>query len=260
MVIKLARPKKSWLLWGIPFAYIAYSLVGDIPALQKYAIFSINVSSLLFIIVYLFHSYRNLGAKTATKYLLITTILGYAFEYLFINTGWIGSYSYSNALAPFIGPIPLFIPLQWAALSYFCMLATDNYLFSAGLMVLLDMSFDPKFSLSLWHWTTPGQYFGVPLTNFLGWFVTAATIYAVFYLVTKRKARSSKEAILFYLLLGIADGALLDLNLNLYSLDVISLCLFVVATILVYWYSRRVERQRARMIGPKIPPPTMKPA
>jgi uncharacterized membrane protein len=252
------RTRKSALLWGLAFFYIFYSFFGDIPQLAKIPVFSINVSVLLFITVYLIHSYGNLGVKTATQYLLITTVLGYAFEYLFINTGWIGQYSYSNSLAPFLGPIPVFIPLQWAALSYFCMLATDNYLVSAGLMVLLDMSFDPKFSLSLWHWVTPGQYFGVPLTNFVGWFVTSATIYGVFYLVSKRKARSSMRALTFYLLLGLSDGALIDLSLKMYSLDVISAILFVSATILCFLYSRRVEQKRTRLLGVTPPPVTAK--
>ncbi len=242
---------KSWLLWGVPFAYIVYSFVGDVPSLTNYAIFSINLSSLFFVVVYLYHSFRNLGVKTGAKYLLITTVLGYSFEYLFITTGLIGKYSYSNVLAPFLGPVPIFIPLEWAALSYFCMVATDNYVFSAGLMVLLDMSFDPKFSQSLWHWATPGQYYGVPVTNFVGWFVTSLTIYGVFYLVTRRKARSSREAIVFYLLLAISDGALLDLNLKMYSLDAISIVLFCSATLLVYMYSRRIQRMSSSTIAPK---------
>ncbi len=242
------RLGKNQIIWGLAFSYIVYSFIGDIPALSKYAAFSITSSSLFFVVLYLIHSYSNLGVKSATKYFLITTILGYAFEYLFISTGLIGSYSYSNTLAPFLGPIPIFIPLQWAALSYFCMLATDNYIFSAVLMVLLDMSFDPKFSQSLWHWATPGQYFGVPLTNFIGWFVTAATIYGVFYLASKRKPKSSRRAIIFYLLLGISDGALLDLSLGMYKLDAISIVLFVIATLLVYLYSRRVETRR-KLLG-----------
>jgi putative membrane protein len=247
------RIGKTRFVWGIAFAYIAYSLVGDVPALAKYAAFSINVSALIFIIIYLIHSFTNLGIKTGVKYLAITTILGYSFEYLFINTGLIGHYTYSSVLAPFLGPIPVFIPLQWAALSYFCMIATDNYLISAGLMVLLDMSFDPKFSLTLWHWSTAGQYFGVPITNFVGWFVTSATIYGVFYLASRRKARSTDQAIVFYLCLGIADGALLYLNLGMYTLDAISIVLFGVGTALVYLYSRRVNR-RPRVMGPQTTP------
>ncbi len=155
------------IIWGAAFLYMAYSLVGNIPSLAHLTAFSVNVLSLLFIVLYVFHSYINLGVKNATKYLVLATVLGYSFEYLFINTGWIGRYTYSSALAPFLGPIPVFIPLLWAALGYFCMLAVDNYAVSAVLMVLLDLSFDPRFSLTLWHWEIPGQYFGVPVTNFI---------------------------------------------------------------------------------------------
>ena len=228
------------LAWGLAFAYMAYAALGDIPALASYAVFSIEVSSLLFVLLYLYHSYTTLGARSALKYFVITTLLGYSFEYLFINTGWIGQYSYTGNLAPFIGPVPLFIPLLWASLSYFCMLSSDNYAVAAVLMVLLDVSFDPRFSLTLWHWESATQYFGVPITNFVGWFITAATIYGVFYLVTKRKPRSSGKAITFYLLVALVNGAIPELVPGLYTAGEISIVLFAGTVTLLYVYSHRL--------------------
>jgi uncharacterized membrane protein len=174
--------------------------------------------------------------------------VSYFLELLAINTGIFGTYVYTSNLAPFIGEIPLFIPLLWASLSYFCMIASDNYVVAAVLMVLLDMSFDPRFALTLWKWAPPTQYFGVPWNNFAGWFITSLVIFALFYLATRRKPSASKIAIAFYFLLGI-DQTLSDTTSGLYSVALISTILFAVASLLIYANYRRMERKRMRL-GP----------
>jgi uncharacterized membrane protein len=218
--------------------------VGDIPSLSGYAIFSIQATSILFVLVYLVHSYKRLGVKTATEFFVISAVLGYTFEYLFISTGWLGTYVYTADLSPFIGPIPVFIPLLWASLSYFCMIAAGDYIVAAVLMVLLDLSFDPRFAVTLWRWVPPGQYFGVPLANFAGWFVTAAAIFVVFYLVSRKKTESSTPAIIFYLLFGIFNGVLPDLSAGLAEAGAISLVLFLGASLALYLNLRRVGTAR----------------
>ncbi len=230
------------LAWGVAFGYLGYAALSDVPALSKEAIFSVYASSALFVILYLYHSFVNLGTRTALKYLALASVLGYSFEYLFITTGWIGRYVYTADLAPLLGPVPLFIPLLWAALSYFCLIAAGNPLTSAVLMVLLDVSFDPRFSLTLWHWLTPGQYFGVPLSNFIGWFITAVTIYGIFFLTTKARLPGTKQAVAFYLGLGLFNGALPDLIPGLYLAGEISIALFSCSALLLFVHARRVAK------------------
>jgi uncharacterized membrane protein len=240
---------RASVVWTLAFGYVVYAAIGDIPALAGYALFSITVSSLLFVVLYLVHSYASLGIKAATKYLVVSSVVGYLFEFLFINTGWLGRYVYTADLSPFLGPIPLFIPFLWASLSYFCMVAADSYAVSALLMVLLDVSFDPRFSVTLWRWVPPGQYFGVPVANFVGWFVTAAAIYVVFYLTTRRKAQSTGRAIAFYFLIGLFNGALPDMVLGLYEAGVISLVLFLIATALIYFNAHKIAERRPASQG-----------
>jgi uncharacterized membrane protein len=235
---------KSWLsrpspIWILAFAYIAYAAVGDVPFLSTYAPFTIYVSSFLFVLVYLVHSYSTLGARTATKFLVVSAVLGYSFEFLFTSTGWLGKYVYTADLSPFVGPVPAFIPFLWAALGYFCMLAADNYVVSAGLMVILDLSFDPRFSLTLWTWVPPGEYFGVPVANFIGWFLTSAVIYLVFYFVSGHKPNYSSYGIAFYFLVGIFVGLLPLISVGLYEASAISLTLFVAASGLLFLGMRR---------------------
>ncbi|MDG6919447.1 MAG: carotenoid biosynthesis protein [Nitrososphaerota archaeon] len=227
------------LVWGASFAYLAYAAVGDAPALSRDPAFSIVTSSSVFIVLYFVHSYLNLGGRTALKYFAAAALIGYGFEYLFITTGLVGHYVYTADLSPLLGPIPVFIPLLWASLGYFCLLAADNYVVSAFLMVFLDMAFDPRFSKTLWAWVPPGPYFGVPVANFVGWFVTSLAIYAAFYLATRRRAGSSVPAIVFYLVFGLANGSVPDFFSGLYGAGEISLVIFAAATSAIYLNLRR---------------------
>ena len=218
------------------------------PGLSTMAAFSVVTSSLLFVILYFFHSFVNLGVKKAALYFGVAAVLSYILEFIGINTGIFGTYVYTANLAPFIGEIPLFIPLLWASLSYFCMMSSDNYIVAAGLMVLLDLSFDPRFSLQLWRWVPAGPYFGVPIQNFVGWFATSLIIFGAYYLLTKRRPSSSLIAIVFYWLLGLGE-VLEDANVGLYEVAAISTVLFSVAVLLIYVNARRRGASRAMEAG-----------
>lgn len=234
------------IVWWLAFAYLAYAFIGDIQPMASLPQFSIVASSSLFIVLYFVHSYVHLGWRNATKYFAVAALLGYGFEYLFINTGWVGHYVYTADLSPFLGPIPAFIPLLWASLGYFCLLAGENVVVSALLMVFLDLAFDPRFAITLWEWVPAGAYFGVPVANFVGWFVTALAIFSVFYLVSKRRGRPTPVAVAFYLLFGLANGALPDFIPGLYGAGGVAVVVFVAASALLYLRSR----QRPRMAAP----------
>lgn len=234
---------RSTLVWGLSFAYIVYAAVGDIPALSSYAVFSTATSAGIFIVLYLIHSYANLGVRDATKFLVIASVVGYSLEYLFITTGWLGKYVYTADLSPFIGPVPAFIPLLWASLGYFCLLAGGNYVVSAVLMTLLDVSFDPKFSTTLWQWVPPGQYYGVPIANFVGWFFTALLIFVIFRFVTTKRHTPAWKPITFYLAVGVLVGVIPDLVPGLYGAGATALGLFAVAGLFLFVLSKRQPRK-----------------
>jgi putative membrane protein len=81
-------------------------------------------------------------------------------------------------------------------------------LIAAFVMVAWDFSQDPVWStvLHLWIWRQGGAYFGVPASNFLGWYLTVYVFYQLFAL--HLQGRSTKPdplppsywnvAILFY--------------------------------------------------------------
>lgn len=234
---------RSTLTWGLAFAYIAYAAIGDIPALSSYAVFSTVTAAGVFVVLYLVHSYANMGVKEATKFLAVAAIVGYSFEYLFITTGLLGRYVYTADLSPFIGPVPAFIPLLWASLGYFCLLAGGSYVTSAALMMLLDVSFDPKFSTTLWTWVPPGQYYGVPIANFAGWFFTALVIFVLYRVLTNRRYKPTWKPITFYLMIGLFIGVVPDLVPGLYGAGETALGLFAVAGVFLFAWGRGMLRK-----------------
>jgi putative membrane protein len=51
-----------------------------------------------------------------------------------------------------------------------------------------DLTVDPISSTlqGLWVWTTPGAYFGVPISNFFGWFLVVYLFFQIFALYLAR--------------------------------------------------------------------------
>ena len=229
--------------WAIAYIYTLYVALGALPPLRGMVAFSVTAASLLLVILYVFHSYANLRLKTASKFLVIAATVSFIWEFIGVTTGVpFGQYVYTTALGPQLGPVPLFIPLIWCALGYFCMEASDYYIMASALMVSLDLSFDPVFSnsLGLWTWLGPTQYFGVPLSNFFGWFIASLTFFAVFFFTSKRKTKASKYAIVFYYLFGL-DNVVGDIVSGSLALAAASFVIFTLTTGIIYWTHRRNE-------------------
>src|SRR3954469_6341953 len=63
-------------------------------------------------------------------------------------------------------------------------------------MVMWDLCIDPASSTisGAWIWRDGGGYFGVPLVNFLGWYLCVFTIYLLFALYLRRSAKWTRAA------------------------------------------------------------------
>lgn len=112
------------------------------------------------------------------------------FEYLGSAHGLIfGEYDYTDLLGPRAFGVPVLIPAAWFMMLYPSweiagVLApkrrTARVLIAAAAMTAWDLSLDPRMVADgAWIWPTGGIYFGIPLSNFAGWFVTATLIFAV---------------------------------------------------------------------------------
>lgn len=248
---------KTHVSWAIAYLYTLYVAVGALPPFRGSTLFSVTAASGLLVVLYLFHSYTNLKLTTASKFLIIAAPISFIWEFIGVTTGVpFGQYFYSSALGPQLGPVPLAIPLIWCALGYFCMEASDYYIMASALMVSFDLSFDPVFSssaLGLWTWTGQTQYFGVPLSNFFGWFIASLTFFTVFYFASRKRTKSSKYAIAFYYLFGL-DNVVGDLASGSAALAVASFLIFTLSVaIMVYIHKRNEARAVLPGGSPNLP-------
>lgn len=110
-------------------------------------------------------------------------------ELIGTSTGLLfGPYHFTDLLGPkWFGKVPFFIPIVWSytalvtyrlALFVFPEKKKTRLLFMAMLMLILDLSTDPAMShqITYWVWEKPGVYYGVPLTNYIGWLIVSLTM------------------------------------------------------------------------------------
>jgi putative membrane protein len=102
-----------------------------------------------------------------------------------------GRYEYTALLGPKIADrVPYLIPLSWFFMSIASYAIADRVgarpgaqrlvraLGGAGLLSAWDLTLDPAMSrlAPFWIWSDSGAYFGTPLENLFGWFLTGACI------------------------------------------------------------------------------------
>jgi uncharacterized membrane protein len=208
----LGLPFQLWLAMFLPLVSVAFALA---------------------------HSVTVLRWRRALLFLGLTLAISLALESLGVATGQIyGPYHYTSRLGPlFLGLVPYTIPLTWYMMLYPAYRIAERcvparwqlrWLAVAALgglaMVAWDLAMDPLMaSRSHWVWDTSGAYYGVPLQNFLGWWLTAFIILSLYLklsqmLLTPLSAdndRFDRLAVLSYALTGlgsVADAALSGLG------------------------------------------------
>ncbi len=108
------------------------------------------------------------------------SLAGFIMEYLGLTYGIpFGSYEYLKFKGATVLGVPIPIIISWGVYLYTSYIAASNfqakkYLITPLLMVVLDMAVDPVMvDLGVWRWETQGPWFGIPIENFIGWFLTS---------------------------------------------------------------------------------------
>jgi len=138
----------------------------------------------------------TLGWRRTATFFAIATLVSLAAELVGTTTGWpFGAYRYGDALGPkILERVPYAIPLSWFYLGLATTViashlaarvgperrAAATVLIGAWLLTVWDLVLDPAMAhpampLKFWVWHEEGAYFGMPLANFAGWAITAAT-------------------------------------------------------------------------------------
>lgn len=165
----------------------------------------------------LLHGTRRLGRRTMAVFFIITFVVSWCYESLSIATGFpFGHYHYTNNLGPKLGTVPLLIMPAYFAMCYvswtLAHVLLDKYdqkadnllrfavpVIASFIMVMWDMSMDPARATvkQAWIWHNGGGYFGVPFSNFVGWFLCVYTIFqllALYLLRTGSQGRPSGDS------------------------------------------------------------------
>lgn len=138
------------------------------------------------VLVILFYAW---GWVRTLKTFAIVIVLSYLAEFLGSSTGIpFGKYHYTGLLQPQLAGVPLLIPLAWMMMLPPAWAIAKTILgesrprwafvlLSALAFTAWDLFLDPQMvGWGFWVWETPGAYFGIPLSNYLGWIVVSAII------------------------------------------------------------------------------------
>lgn len=146
----------------------------------------------------LLHAGQREGWKRGLAMLALVFVVSLGFESVGVATGWVyGPYHYTDLLGPkFLGMVPYLIPLAWFMVSYPSFVIADRLVpvhwrpwqrllavaAVGGLaMTAWDLIMDPiMVSSGHWVWDTNGAYFGIPLQNYWGWWLTVFTCFALY--------------------------------------------------------------------------------
>lgn len=160
-----------------------------IPFLHVLAIWVITVC----------HSLIKIGRFNTLLFYSVAIIVSGAAEILGTSFGLVfGSYAYQQSVWMIGSKLPVTIPLIWSLIaygglyiSYFAWSVAGirpevhkwgRALVAACFLTTWDLVVDPLMvAWGGWQWSGKGAYFGIPLSNFAGWFATAITIYLLYH-------------------------------------------------------------------------------
>ena len=172
------------------------------------------ISTFLIALPSLVALFRYLGTRRAALGVIALSAFGYAIEAMGVVTGFpYCSFYYGDALGEkALGLVPYLLPVSYAPLVIGAVAASWNsdsvlnprftLIFrSALLLTLIDGVLDPgAASLGFWIWPDGGVYYGVPLSNFVGWLLSSVLAAAL--LLTAGRWRTAP-------LPGLLDSAVL---------------------------------------------------
>lgn len=192
------------LLFWLYLALTVFVLVSGFLGLRFHPILTPLLSLLAFLFA-LVHASLRLGWRHALLLLGLTFAISLLFESVGVATGRVyGPYHYTDRLGPrFLDLVPYLIPLAWFMMMYPSLVIALHLVPTAqGLwrwrlslaalgamtMTAWDLVMDPLMvALRHWVWETDGAYFGIPLQNYAGWWLTTFTIFGLFIVSARLK-------------------------------------------------------------------------
>ncbi len=179
--VLLLLPLAAW------FGNALYALGEPGGWLKEYSPAIVASSLIAFFVL---HGKRRYGGEALWRFTIIVFAIAWIFETLSVLTGFpFGHYHYTELMAPFLWHVPVFVLPAYLLMAYASWsLATlllnrrgarpdRAVLYAAPVlaalaMVAWDLSMDILRSTveQRWIWVDGGPHFGIPVSNYLGWF------------------------------------------------------------------------------------------
>jgi uncharacterized membrane protein len=221
--------KISSILLAIYSLLMVYIILGFFFSIG-YQPFFTPLSTLIAFLFAVDHSSQRLGWRRALLLLGLTFGVSLFIESVGVATGLIyGPYHYTDKLGyKFLGLVPIIIPLAWFMMSYPSFVIASRILpkmrniwawrlcvaaAGAVIMTAWDLAMDPMMVAGEhWVWEEPGAYFGIPLQNYWGWWLTIFVTFILFIILgrlTPEKLATSdqrfeRQAVLLYAIVGLS--------------------------------------------------------
>ncbi|HXX17361.1 MAG TPA: carotenoid biosynthesis protein [Candidatus Eremiobacteraceae bacterium] len=215
----------SLVLWALIGLYAVARILqvfpGPIPMLAVVALHV--VCPALFALI---HAAKAYGWRGMCVFFGLCLLVGNVFENLGVMTGFpFGRYYFTGVMGPKVFFVPVLLGLAYVGMAYLSWTLARIILRSTGmelegsrvilsplvasfLMIAWDFSQEPVWAtvVKAWIWLDGGPYFGVPLSNFAGWFVVVYVLYQLFALYVRRPLHGAepltlsswRQAVLFY--------------------------------------------------------------
>jgi uncharacterized membrane protein len=155
------------------------------------------------------HGAIRYGIRAILAFFAICIVVGNVVEKIGVLTGFpFGHYHFTAVMGPKIFQIPVFLGLAYLGMGYLSWTTADAILGSitaqlgksrlftlplvaAFVMVAWDLASDPVWAtiVRAWVWRDGGVYFGVPLSNFFGWYLNVYIVFQLFAFYLSRRAR-----------------------------------------------------------------------
>ena len=197
----------TWIapaLWVLAVASVLSHVVSIVLHLPQVVAGAMLALSLM--LFGLLHGRATYGWRGIVWFIVVCLGVSNLFENLSILTGFpFGWYHYSNTMGPRLFLVPLLIGPAYFGVGYLSwtlarailgdesgrlngILSFATPIIASFIMVSWDLTIDPMMSTITgnWIWHRGGSYFGVPLVNFLGWYLTVYVFFQIFALYVRR--------------------------------------------------------------------------
>ena len=217
------------ILWSLATSYVILRVAQLFP-LPLLLVVALSV--LLPLAFTLLHGSRTYGWRAMLLFCALGLLVGNGMENLSIATGFpFGHYYFTAEMGPKVFQVPIALGLAYLGIGYLSW-TIGAVLVCPGRIVLIplvattcmvawDAAMDPAWGtvLRLWVWRDGGPYFGVPLSNFAGWFLTVYIFFQLFALGLTlpvfhqsgphNTPQSDRQAIIFYLSCALGNALLM---------------------------------------------------